>query len=159
MASTTALSLPATSPQRYSIAARVRERLYARRLDRELASGADPSASPELALRARRLCRPAYRTVIANGLEGAVAAADAGPRGLSAAAPVASAAVAEARPELEAVIAELRDAPEVNAQGVALARRLLTDAGGPLYAPGDAARLRRSAERALEALREWRSEP
>jgi hypothetical protein len=56
------------APASTSLAVRIRTRLARAALDSELANGADPASSAELALRAEQLSSPAERARIANGL-------------------------------------------------------------------------------------------
>jgi hypothetical protein len=121
------------------------------RLDRELAAGADPSADEALALRAAQLEGPASRAELAMAIERILDAADAPPT-FSASAPLNRPAIRATRPALLALARALRGAEPVRAQGVALARRLVVDGAGPLYAPAPANELARAAGAALEAL-------
>jgi len=102
-------------------------------LDRDLADGADPRSEPQLAYRARRLTTRRSRDRIARGIERAVAEAERPWNGMRAAVPVQRRTVLGARPTLLALVRALRSPAPVAAQGVALALRLLTDGGGPLY--------------------------
>jgi hypothetical protein len=130
-------------------------------LDQALAAGADPAASPELALRARQLTGPDTREAIAAALEEAIAEAVRPPRGLTARVPVHGAQVLAARPFLERLAGELRAARRPRAQGVVRAQRILADGTGPLYAPAPPGELARLAWRACDALEDapasWRT--
>lgn len=137
---------------RPTLKSRAHEWLHGRRLDDELASGADPSTDRALTLHAYRLLMPRSRARIADGLE--TAWRDAGrSHGLSAKAPLAREAILAAGPELESLIAELRTDDRCDPRGVALARMLLIDASSPLYAPGSEEELIAALERAYRALR------
>jgi hypothetical protein len=100
--------------------------LRAPRLDRALADGADPASEPGLDARARRLTSWRTRRRIAKALE----ELERGP-GL----PVRHDQVNEARDLLAELAAALRSRERVSARGVLLARRIVTDGCGPLYAP------------------------
>jgi hypothetical protein len=117
------------------------------RLDARLAEGESPSNDAALALRAPQLCTPRTRRGVASGLERALT--DSGPRGFSAAVPVDRRAVIAARPYLAQLIEVLRSPREIAPQGVARARRLLTEGSSPLYAPSEPSDLRHEAHLAL----------
>lgn len=135
--------------------ARIRALLHPGALDRRLAAGADPARDRELAARASMLLRRSTRLQIADGLEDAVAAAYRGGRHpFTAAVPVSEPAVREAREELLALTRRLRMPEPVRPQGVALARELLIDGTGPLYAHHGPAVLQGVARAALFALDE-----
>ena len=135
---------------RVRLRARVAARLGFAARDAALAEGADPDASPELALRARRLIAPRTRRLLAASLRRWVESAR-GRRGLYEVRPgpqVAGAAEA---------LLELADRLEVRgpveARGVALVSVLLSDGRGPLHSPQGAERLvaaARAAEAALD---------
>jgi hypothetical protein len=100
--------------------------LRAPRLDQALAEGADPASEPSLRDRARRLTSWRTRRRLAKALEGV----ERGP-GL----PVCHDQVVEARDLLSELTTALRSRERVSARGVLLARRIITDGCGPLYAP------------------------
>ncbi len=129
---------------------RLRARLRTRALDRELADGASPESSMDLALHAAHLCEAAQRRVLAGTLSRIAAAADAGAP--AAAAPVCRSAVLRARPELTAVVDRLAAAGPVGVGGVARLRCLLADGSGPFYRASTPGRLRRELAAALTAL-------
>jgi hypothetical protein len=108
----------------------LRSQLRAHQLDVELAAGADPTSSPELARRARRLTSPRYRASLAAGLEHAVS-----DEGFALSAAVRSPAViAQAvAPSVRALAGQLRGGAGVRPQGVAQALLLLTDGTSALY--------------------------
>jgi hypothetical protein len=137
----------------WPLLARVRERLFAGRLDQELAAGADPGASPALRLHSERLCNPRQREDLAKRLREAVTSAFEGPRPLSAAVPVRAHAVREASDEVEDLACQLTAPWQVDARGVALTRLLLTDGSGPLYNPAEEHRLLATVREAHRALR------
>jgi len=85
--------------------------------------------------------------------------AERGPVFVSARMPVCRHKVLQARPELEALGRRLLLAGPVAPEGVALARRLLHDASGPVYARPEADDLAVAAEVACRALEPWPREP
>jgi hypothetical protein len=102
-------------------------------LDRRLAEGADPYGDRLLKLRAARLVTPASRALVATGLERIVASLDKPKSPLSAAVPVRRRAVLGARHDLMALAGDLRHMAAPQPRGVAMAERLITDPGSPLY--------------------------
>lgn len=118
--------------------ARVRAKLHSSTLDVRLAQGVDPAQSPELSRRARLLTSDRTRHDLAAGIERVVEAADAPAGERRRAVPLQRAAIRETRTELLSLARELAalDQP-ANARGIARVRRLLTDAGSPLYACPD----------------------
>jgi hypothetical protein len=120
-------------------------RLRTRSLDDSLIAGVDPGASADLAARAARLTSSSMRREVADGLERLTRA----PAGRMKVAPFRR-AVAVNTTELRALAIRLRGASPVRAPGIAILRRLLTDATGPAYTDrvGDslAARLRDARE-------------
>jgi hypothetical protein len=122
---------------------RLRIAAHAQRLDDELAAGASPAFSNELAVRAQQLL--ARRADVARGLRRAAAG---GGRSF----PVCSAAWLDAKPALLALADDLVDFTDPAPRGVALAMQLLADPGGPLYRPGEPGELRAAAEAARHAL-------
>ena len=102
------------------------EVLRAPRLDRALAEGADPASEPGLRARASRLTSWRMRRRVAQALEDV----ERGP-GI----PVRRDAVSDARELLSELASALRSRERVSARGVLLARRIVTDGCGPLYAP------------------------
>jgi hypothetical protein len=112
---------------------RVRVLLARTRLDRSLAEGADPSESPEIALRAVQIISGRHRRMLAAGLDRILAEADGrSPRRSSAIQPIAR-DVRAARAALIELSFALREDAAVEPAGVALTQRLMTDGAGPLY--------------------------
>lgn len=107
--------------------------LHSRRLDQELASGADPNADPLRRQRARELVEEETRRRIAANLRRALAEAEAPRSPFSVKAPIARAALRDSREDVEDVANRLSGPAPVSPQGVARARMLLTDGTGPLY--------------------------
>jgi len=143
--------------------ARVRDwlatRLRGTRLDRQLAAGGSPEASVHLALRARLLGRVSTRAALARRLRDVIVDAERGPALVTARLPVCRRKVLLARPQLEALARRLLVAGPVAPEGVALARRLLHDGSGPVYARPGADDLAVAAEAACRALEPWPREP
>lgn len=103
-------------------------------LDQQLAAGVPAMTLPALRARASLLCSWRMRLRVAEGVERAVAEAASAPSPLTSVVPVARAEVRGATPALRALAAELTSDRPVAAQGVAMARLLLVDADGPIYA-------------------------
>jgi hypothetical protein len=122
------------------------------RLDAELAAGGDPALDPALDARARRLTRARYRRRLARSVQRLVRDLDrGGDRGASSAVPVRRERLARARGILLSVAGALRDVDPIEARGVAMTLRLMTDARSPLY-EGSGEALRRAAEVTLDHL-------
>jgi hypothetical protein len=135
--------------------ARVRDRLEARlvpgRLDRALATGAAPASSPALALRAERLVSPATRRDLARTLERVVGGASE-PRTLGSRLAPRQERLAGARDDLGRLARRLQASDRAAAQGVARARQLLSDGGGPLFWRGSREDLRTRVRAAIAGL-------
>jgi hypothetical protein len=131
---------------------RLRERLRGRRLDHELAGGAHPATSDELALHATRLISPRTRARIADALEDAVRSAP-HPARISAKVPLRRQAVIAASADIESLAAALREEEGCRPDGVALAQLLITDGAGPLYGRGPDEELLAAVRESYRALR------
>jgi hypothetical protein len=129
---------------------RVRARLRAVALDRQLADGAPPDKSVALALHAARVYQPSQRRLLARSLARIADASEAPPD--RAAAPLCRAAILRARPELEAVADRLSTEGPVSVRGVACVRLLLSDGSGPFYGSSRPEQLQRELRSALAAL-------
>jgi len=103
------------------------------RLDARLAAGAAVEESPELALRADQLTSERNRRVLADSIERIVRTAHGTGAMRTASPPLASDDVRACSRQLMDLARLLRARPEVNASGVALIQRLITDGSGPLY--------------------------
>jgi len=104
-------------------------------LDRQLAAGVSPGASPLLAIRGRRLTSRRFRRRIAAGLERVVRDAEATTRGFTASVRPDRREVLAARTLLATLDRRLRADEPVTPQGIALLESLLTDGTSPLYRP------------------------
>jgi hypothetical protein len=118
------------------------------RLDRALAAGADPLDSTALGARARALCDPGMREMLASAIYGLLEQASRRPGIWTL---VARRAVQRNRAELLALAAALRQAPVVAPRGVAATRLLVTNGGGPLYNEDESGEL----EVAVGSARAW----
>jgi hypothetical protein len=128
-------SRPSPGP---SLGFRLRTRWRRDRLDRELASGADPAASPELALRAAQLQSRAVRSRLANAIVGMLERAHEPNLGrVTVAGREQRADIREYSDNLRALVARLRDDRPIDIQGAAMTARLVNDGSSPLYRAGD----------------------
>jgi hypothetical protein len=135
-----------------SLAVRIRTRFGRTELDRELANGADPSGSAELALRAEQLSSRAERARIANALVETLGDARRGEPMTLRLRPQ-RAVVRDAADGILALVLRLRDDRPVGIAGVAAAARLVDDRRGPMYRDdaGDLDDAIRSAQSAMDA--------
>jgi hypothetical protein len=120
----------------------VRVYLSRLRLDRALASGADPAESPELTVRSQQLQQPRTRERLARGMDRLLAIAFADPRRHLGPAriPFRHQRVRPNVGRFEALAEKLRDPDPLAVRGLAMASNLLEDGRGALYAndtPGD----------------------
>jgi hypothetical protein len=130
----------------------LRVRLHRLALDRALADGERPEASPLLARRAAQLTRPNQVALVADRIDAILRDADHPHPGFSARVPVRRAQVVAARPFVANLADRLREVEHPSAAGVARARMLVTDGASPFYAPCHPGSLARLAWRATEAL-------
>jgi hypothetical protein len=126
---------PRRKPQRSSWLIALRCRLHRNTIDRELAAGTDPDSSECRHLRAAQLTAASNRVALADAYERYVVAATSSPQ--LAVIPINWSAVRAATPRLQELARRLRDDPGVRAQGVARARRLLTERDSALRAKDD----------------------
>ena len=115
----------------------LRARVFARRrsLDEELAEGASPLRTPELALRARQLVSQASRQRVATHLERLVKEAKRAAPPPAVAVPLPRREILEAQTWLLGIAACLGGERPVYARGMALLSLLLSDGRGPAYNP------------------------
>jgi hypothetical protein len=130
----------------------LRVRLQRSALDRALADGGRPEASPLLALRARQLERPTEARLVARRIDSVLHDLDHPHPGVSARIPVQRAQVIGARPFVANLAERLSEVEHPRAAGVARARLLVTDGGSPFYAPCEPGELAHLAWRAADAL-------
>ena len=117
---------------------RLRTRWTQNRLDRELASGADPASSPELTLRAAQLQSQAVRSRHANAIVEMIGRANEPNLGrFTGAGEQQHAEIREYADNLRALVARLRDDRPIDIQGAAMTARLVNDRSSPLYRAGD----------------------
>jgi hypothetical protein len=123
-------------------------------LDAQLLEGRNPHTSPELELRAAQLTRWAERRRLSAAFRDAVREAEwpMARRGLSPRVPVNRRAVLTCRAQLEELADRLVAVEHPRPRGVAIARWLLVDGAGPLYARARADQLRNVIETAQRAL-------
>ena len=131
---------------------RLLARLHATKLDSDLAAGASPDGSVELALRARTLVQTCTRHDLALGARRVLTAATQPPSPARLPVPVCRDRVRECSAELTELIGRLLAAGPVSARGVAQTRMLLASANSPLYHRASSADLRARVSRAADAL-------
>ena len=140
----------ATRPCRLHV--RVRARLQSWSLDATLARGTSPDASATLSMRAHRLIGLASRRTLARQIRGVIDLAQQPRHRLDAGIHVCTREVWRCRDTIEALADRLEAIDPVDCMGVAQARVLLHDGGGPLYHDARADRLEASLCAALDAL-------
>lgn len=113
-------------------------RVWLRRgsLDRSLAAGADPAASPALARRARQLTSRRTRAGLAASIRNLLDAAEERPRGFTSAVPIQRGRILGERQLLLQLAADLESEDELRPRGIALVERLLIDGASPVYVNG-----------------------
>ncbi|MCV7210434.1 hypothetical protein [Mycolicibacterium canariasense] len=122
------------TPRGYqSAGARIRARICAARLDRQIEAGTCDMVTPTLATHIERITSRAEREKLATALRIAQSA----PSGTVVFhVPVHAAAVRAAAEWVDELIGRLSGPSTVSARGMARLRILLADARGPLYRPG-----------------------
>jgi hypothetical protein len=131
---------------------RVWARLRAASLDRALAAGASPDASPALSLRAEALIRAGARRDLARWLRRLLDDARRPCHPLSPEIPICRRKVLAAREAMLEAADRLYSSEPVDAGGVAQVRLLITAADGPLHHRPEADDLVPALEAALAAL-------
>jgi hypothetical protein len=140
----------ATTVDRPSLRLRLRVSTHSTALDNELARGASPMYSRELALRARQLVEPKRRERLACALEGLREHAQ---RTTSTSiVPLPRREIAASDAWLLGLAQRLRDPRPIYAAGAAMISVLLRDGTGPAYTAGAGRELRRSLRAAAAAL-------
>jgi nucleotide-binding universal stress UspA family protein len=138
-----------------SLAVRIRTRFGRAELDSELARGADPAGSAELALRAEQLSSSAERARIANALVESLGDARRGEPMTLRLRPQRE-VVRNAADAILALVLRLRDDQPVGTAGMAAAARLIDDRRSAMYRDdaGDLHDAIRSAQSAIDGTRE-----
>ena len=131
---------------------RLRAFVHRSELTQRLAEGADPNASPELALRARQLGTPRELRRSILGLDRVLREAAQPSRALTSQVPLQRKAILAARPFLVSLLDALREVEHPRPAGLARVELLLTDGAGPIYAPSYPGTLASLAFRARQAL-------
>ncbi len=120
-----------------ALSLRLRVRLTRGGLDRQIAAGRPCDATPARSLRARQLADPGTRRQIARDLRGVIEFADrCGSHTLITPVVIDRRAVRAGREAIVGLAERLEGATPVRAEGVALARCLLTDGASPLFHRG-----------------------
>lgn len=110
-------------------------RLHAHSLDREIAAGADPDASPMLRLRSEQLTAPGHRAKLAAQIDQVIDMAERTAVVNSAELPLDRPEVIEARAWFLQLRDALAGADPVTARGVAMTLWLLRNRESPIFAP------------------------
>jgi hypothetical protein len=105
-------------------------------LDRSLAAGEDPAASPELSRRACQLTSRRRRAGLAASIRNLLDAAEERPRGFTVAVPIQRRAILGERQMLLQLAEDLESQDELKPRGIAIVERLLIDGGSPFYVDG-----------------------
>jgi hypothetical protein len=136
-----------------SLSLRTRVALNRHRLTRALAEGADPTARPELAVRAAQLTSERNRRDVVRTLRRVIAEAHEPPMDPFRVAFIRRPAVLEAQDAIGAMIERLNSSGPVCAEGMAMAERIITNANcSPLYNASEPKTLRRQILVATAAL-------
>jgi hypothetical protein len=120
-------------PRRVRLRDRVRARLLAYSLDRELADGVPPERSAALTLRARRLVEPATAALLARALQRVLRDALMPQTMLPTGMPTRRRAVREAAAEIDDLARRLVAPAPAAVRGIAQVGLLIGDGTGPLY--------------------------
>lgn len=137
---------------RHRLRDRLRARLLTTTLDRALAEGAPPDASPALGLRAQALSRPKVACELGTQLRGIVREAHE-PPGPSTRITGCRERVLAAEDELRLLASRLQAAQPVAVTTIAKVRLLLTDGTGPLYRCASDTSLQAAIDDATRAIR------
>jgi hypothetical protein len=123
-----------SAPRTWGLRARLQAIVDRPALDRRLATGANPDASPALVRRAHVLSGWRVRRALADGLESVVIEAIAPHHEWSAAVPVQREEVLAAQADLLRLVRALRAEPAPPVRVIAAVSELLTDGAGPVFA-------------------------
>jgi hypothetical protein len=128
---------PVPARRRPTLAARIRTRWTRKRLDEQLARGADPGTSDQLMLRAAQLRSRSERSRLANALVDTLGDAR-GPNlgAFRMKARRQHAVIREYADDLLVLVGRLRDHGPVETRGVAIAARLVDNGASPLHRNG-----------------------
>jgi hypothetical protein len=140
---------------------RVRARLHADSLDRELAAGVPPESDVLVALRARRLARIGTRETLARSVERLLDASRTCDERRTRTSMAVLPRIVCARADLEALVERLRAPAPLSARGVADVSLLLRDGSGPIYryeSTADLGALVRRIAAELDPARDWPGE-
>jgi hypothetical protein len=141
-----------TGPAR-SVSLRIRTAARRSELTRALAEGADPSARPELELRAARLTSRRNRNTLARTMRRIVAEARQPAISRSRVVIIGRGAVLDAEDAITAMVERLRSSEPVLPKGIALAERIITNGDqSPLYNASEPGALRRLIADATAAM-------
>ena len=122
--------------RRPPLTARLRARLRAHQLDRQLAVGVPASAASALAVHQKRLMSVAEREAVARTLRTAVRDAHVGVAPLASRISVHPMNVLDAEDLIDAITLRLHAPQAVSARGMARLRCVLADGCGPMYRDG-----------------------
>lgn len=125
--------LRGTTTPRPSLMARLRARLRAYQLDRQLAVGVPAPAGSALAVHQARLTSGVEREAVARTVRRAVHDAHAGGAPLSSRVPVHPTNIRAAEELIDAITLRLHSPRPVSARGMARLRVVLADGCGPMY--------------------------
>lgn len=139
----------ASSPRPWD---RVLVHVHGFRLDEQLAGGASPEASVELALRAQLLVRPRHRRELARSVARLLSTPQRSPYGGRPPVPVCRDRVRACEDEIGELVARLQANGPIPARGVAKAGLLMADGSGPLYRRASRDDLRARLREAADAL-------
>jgi len=136
-----------------SLRLRLRTSVHRAKLTRALAEGADPGASDELALRARQLTSERNRKTFAHSLRRSLAEAHRPARTRGVVSIIDRRAVLDAEPAIAEMVERLLGPRPVQAAGMAMVERILTNADrSPLYNSSERGALRQTILVATVAL-------
>ena len=143
----------AASPSRPPLPLRTRVYVHRHDLTHALARGARPASCPELALRAAQLTGRRNRKGLSRTLRRTVDDAHRPAANAFRVALIRRRAVLKAEPAIRAMINRLDGPGQVDAEGMAIAYEIITNANrSPLYNPSEPGTLRRQIKVATEAL-------
>jgi hypothetical protein len=116
-----------------SVTARLTERLFGARFDRQLVAGVPPSPHSPLAVHVSRLASASQRRALATTLRDVILEAHSRRAAVSSRIPLNRCAVAASAHTIDKVRMRLHAPRPVSARGVARLRLLLSDGAGPMY--------------------------